>query len=149
LWKEKDLALVRQIARSVFPHAEVDMSVQIAVGIGPAQVDSPSQPAQLEIFVTWTDGVVLMLLAGELAISSVAVLERRIGELATEVKEGDLFLDLSRLTYIDSAGIAFLMRAHKKLTSRAIRLVIVFPSTHVRRVFDICGLTSVVAVMPQ
>jgi anti-anti-sigma factor len=124
------------------------MSVEIAVGLGPAEVCAPSQPPQLEISATWADGVVLLLLAGELAISSVALLERRIAELATEVKEGDLFLDVSRLTYVDSAGIALLMRAHKKLTSRGIRMVIVFPSAHVRRVFDICGLTSVVTVMP-
>jgi len=62
--------------------------------------------------------------------------------LAEEVGlEGDLTLDLSALTFIDSAGIQALIRAADNLKDRG-RLILRAPGKTVMRVFDLVRLDT-------
>lgn len=55
--------------------------------------------------------------------------------------EGDLTLDLSELTFIDSAGIQALIRAADNLKDRG-RLILRAPGKTVMRVFDLVRLDT-------
>jgi anti-sigma B factor antagonist len=125
------------------------VSVEIVTGAkGPARITSLRRPEGLEIRVAGAEGVALLVLSGELDVSSTARLGDRFGELAAEV-HSDVFVDVSGLTYIDSSGLASLVKAHRAFAAQGVRLVIVFPTAHVQRLFDICGLTSLLVVDPS
>ena len=60
-----------------------------------------------------------------------------------------LILDLSEATYVDSAGIEFLFDLAQRLRTRGqyLRLVVP-PGAPMRRVFDLCGVESVIDMHP-
>jgi anti-anti-sigma factor len=76
-------------------------------------------------------------LIGELDISTAqtlgALLDREVEE------HGDISLDLSELTFIDSSGIRVLLRATDQLTGRG-RLLLLSPTSSVRHIFSLMGL---------
>lgn len=79
-------------------------------------------------------------LAGELDIAAEAAVTRA---LATETgREGDLTLDLSALTFIDSVGIQALIKAAEDLQERG-RLILLAPGKTVRKVFELMRLETV------
>jgi anti-anti-sigma factor len=57
-------------------------------------------------------------------------------------EQGAILIDLERCDFIDSTGIALILRAHNQLTERGRRLVVCAPSDQVRRVLSITGLTQ-------
>ena len=69
-------------------------------------------------------------------------LSRRLTNLAP-----GLILDLTEATYIDSAGIAFLFDLAQRLRTRGQQLRLVVPAdAHMRRILDLCGIDSAMAV---
>ena len=76
-------------------------------------------------------------LIGEMDISNAetlaAVLEKSVEG------DGDITLDLSALTFIDSSGISVLLRAMDRLDGRG-RLVLMSPTSSVRHVLSLMGL---------
>jgi anti-sigma B factor antagonist len=114
----------------------------------PVGTTSARRPERLNIAVTWAEDVALLVLSGELDVSSAGRLGTHFGELLTEVRS-DVFVDVSGLTYLDSAGLSALVKAHRAFESRGTRLVIVFPPAQVQRLFEICGLTSLLVVDPR
>jgi len=94
--------------------------------------------AQLE------DGVRIVSVQGELDLSTAPELEARLDEI---VSSGDasLLIDLSECEFIDSTGIALIVRAWQQLDRSAGgegigRVVICSSNDQVRRVLDITGL---------
>jgi anti-anti-sigma factor len=76
-------------------------------------------------------------LIGELDISTAETLESL---LDREVDErGDISLDLSELTFIDSSGIRVLIHAMDRLTGRG-RLLLLSPTSAVRQTLSLMGL---------
>lgn len=49
-------------------------------------------------------------------------------------------IDLERLSFIDSSGIATLIRLQQQLAAREVRLEVRSPSRSVRRAFEMCGV---------
>ena len=71
-------------------------------------------------------------------------LSRRLTNLAP-----GLILDLTEATYVDSAGIAFLFDLAQRVRTRGQELRLVVPAdAYMRRVLDLCGIESVMAVDP-
>jgi anti-sigma B factor antagonist len=66
------------------------------------------------------------------------------GRLLTLAAEGrtDLVVDLSRVTFMDSTGIAVILDALRSLGRRERRLVLVCPTERVLRPFQVTGLSS-------
>jgi anti-anti-sigma factor len=87
-------------------------------------------------------GAQIVTLSGELDSSNVAQLEARVASLAAEPSRSLIF-DLTGLQFIDSAGIAVLISAATK-TSVSLRN----PSPVIRRVLEVTGLSSVLAIEP-
>ena len=99
-------------------------------------------PAPFEVSVGELDeGVRTISVRGELDLSTAPDLERPLEE-ALESGEGSLLIDLSECEFIDSTGIALIVRAWQRLDSgeNGRALVICSYNNQVRRVLEITGL---------
>lgn len=99
-------------------------------------------PAPFQVKVGDLDrGVLTISVQGELDLSTAPDLEGPL-EQALDSGEGSVLIDLSRCEFIDSTGIALIVRAWQRLdggeNGRA--LVICSQNDQVRRVLEITGL---------
>jgi anti-anti-sigma factor len=62
---------------------------------------------------------------------------------------GDLRVDVSRVTFIDSSGLRVMLGVHQQLIREGNRLVLVAPSRTVTRLIKVAGLVSHFQVEPQ
>jgi anti-sigma B factor antagonist len=58
-----------------------------------------------------------------------------------EEQQGDVFLDASRLNFIDSKGVGVLLGAVKAVRDRSARIYLQNPTVPVQKILDLCGLT--------
>jgi anti-anti-sigma factor len=58
-------------------------------------------------------------------------------------------VDLTDTTFIDSSGLAVLVRAHKRLDQRPDALVVRAPNATIRQVLGISGLDGIITVIPD
>lgn len=99
-------------------------------------------PAPFEVKVgDLENGVRTISVRGELDLSTAPDLEGPLDE-ALSNGEGSLLIDLSRCEFIDSTGIALIVRAWQRLDSgeNGRALVICSQNDQVRRVLEITGL---------
>jgi anti-sigma B factor antagonist len=89
----------------------------------------------------------LILLAGELDLSSVADLYAQFAELARE-GVNHVAVDLSELTFMDSSGLAVLIAEQKRVESLRGELIILSPRPRIRRLFELTGLDSYLTIRP-
>ena len=91
------------------------------------------------------DGEVPMIeLIGELDLSTAPKLEAMVsGRLS---RSSSLVLDLSKLTFIDSSGIAVLIRAFQATDRRGEVSFVIAPGSQVARIFSIAGIDRVLPV---
>jgi anti-anti-sigma factor len=76
-------------------------------------------------------------LVGELDLATSSILVDRMSPLAAE--DGDVQLDLSELTFIDSSGIRSLLILSESLGARG-RLILAAPAEPVRRTLLLVGI---------
>jgi anti-anti-sigma factor len=105
----------------------------------------PSAP--LDVSISWSENTGVMAIVGEIDAASVGLLRFRLAEISPDVK-ADLIVDMSRVTFLDSTGLSFLITAHTKLRSQGARLVVRSPTPQVKRLFEITALTSVLTIKP-
>ena len=91
------------------------------------------------------DGHTVVAMAGELDVTTLPALADCVGEVMTEPST-DIVFDLSRLTFIDSSGVNFLVRTDQTARARGAGVVVRSPARHVHKVLDICGVTRVLRV---
>lgn len=84
-------------------------------------------------------------LSGEIDIRTLASLRRALID-ATESANGTVSVDLSGVSFIDSASIGLLITAKRRAELADQRLTIVDCSPIVRRVFEIMGLVTVFGI---
>jgi anti-anti-sigma factor len=99
-------------------------------------------PAPFEIKVgEIEEGVRTISVRGELDLSTAPELEGPL-ETALDSGEGSVLIDLSQCEFIDSTGIALIVRAWQRLDSgeNGRALVICSQNDQVRRVLEITGL---------
>jgi anti-anti-sigma factor len=87
------------------------------------------------------------LVAGELCLSTVELLREPLFE-AIESCSGNLLVDLTECTFIDSSGLEVLALASWRLAADDSRrqLVVVSPRSAVRRILDLTGMDHIVTV---
>ena len=99
---------------------------------------------QLTIASCERDGVHVVALRGELDLRAVGELET---VLAVAVESGRVCLDLGELQFIDSTGLATVIRAHQSLDAAGGRLAVVCSGDgSVRRAFETTGLMALLTV---
>jgi len=99
-------------------------------------------PAPFEVRVSELEhGVRTISVRGELDLSTAPDLEGPLGQ-ALDSGEGSVLIDLSQCEFIDSTGIALIVRAWQRLNSgeNGRALVICSQNDQVRRVLEITGL---------
>jgi anti-anti-sigma factor len=105
-----------------------------------AELDG-EQAVQLSIDVRQdASGAPIITLAGELDISTAENLGRTVAALIASTPERLIF-DLKGLEFMDSAGIAVLVGASKR-----VQVGLRDPSVIVRRVIELTGLTDVLPI---
>jgi anti-anti-sigma factor len=83
----------------------------------------------------------LVHLGGELDLETAAPLKTMLVGL-----RGDVAVDHSRVTFLDSVGLATLVSAQQRLASQGGSLQLVNLSTATYRVFDTCGLVDLFGI---
>jgi anti-anti-sigma factor len=81
-------------------------------------------------------------LAGEIDLATIAALEAAIEATEEACGDGDVVLDMSGVTFIDSSGLRVLVTANDRQDASDRRLIIRNPSVSVLRVLEITGLLS-------
>jgi anti-sigma B factor antagonist len=76
-----------------------------------------------------------IIVAGEIDASTVGQLASKLTDM-----EGDIHLDMSAVSFIDSSGIRALVVAHQRAEERSNRMTIGEPSASVRRLFQLSSL---------
>lgn len=99
------------------------------------------------------DTLRFLAIHGELDLDTAPALEREVETLNPELVAG-LLIDLADCGFIDSTGVALLVRAWKRIDLLAAsggrgRVVLCSPGPQVRRVLEITGLESSISVHPS
>jgi anti-anti-sigma factor len=102
-------------------------------------------PGLLEGRVTSMDGRAVASLTGELDTAGAAALGEFVTALGRASGGGEVVIDLSGLTFIDSTGIQALLQAESDLSGGGGRLVLRDPPEAITRLLSICGLAEVIA----
>jgi anti-sigma B factor antagonist len=108
-------------------------------------------PAPFETTSTEVDGVRVVAVRGELDLSTAPGLEGPL-ESALEGGEAPVLIDLSDCEFIDSTGIAMIVRAWQRLDGdkeRSGQLVIANRNDQVQRVLEISGLNLSIPIHPS
>jgi anti-anti-sigma factor len=94
------------------------------------------------------DGSLIYALDGELDLATADVLRSRVAQLAPAPGGGPIVLDLSRLSFIDCAGLRALCQLHEAFRASGGRgLVVRNLQPQVRKVFDLVGIGEPLTVV--
>ncbi len=100
----------------------------------------------MEIYTSFADGRLKLSFAGELDHHEAREAMRRIDSVLDEYLPRNCVIDLSRLSFMDSSGIAVILRVHKRLTDISGRAWVENPAGQPLRVLDASGLDRVIRV---
>jgi anti-sigma B factor antagonist len=92
------------------------------------------------------DGIVIAVLTGEVDMSNAASVRQQIAESVTPDDDA-MIVDLSELSFIDSAGLHALIELGTVLDERRQQLLLCVPhGSHIERAIEIIGLSRAVSV---
>jgi anti-anti-sigma factor len=111
----------------------------------PREPGSEQQPFRTEVQPE-RDGVRVVLI-GELDLATAAQLDEQLRELRA-VGFQRFVLDLRQLAFIDSTGVRLIMRVNELAENDGIDLTVLQGPEHIRRVFELTGLTDVLPFRP-
>ena len=100
----------------------------------------------MNIRTSFTAGRLTVYLSGELDHHEARCTTRRIDELLDEYLPRDCVLDLSGLGFMDSSGIAVIIRISRRMKSLGGRVWIENPAKQPLRVIDASGVDRLVPV---
>ena len=95
----------------------------------------------LAIEVTTTGADARMLLIGEVDLAGHAAIREAVSIQATDPGITAVIVDLTRTTFIDSAGIAILIGCRRLAVDLGKTLRVIGAHGHVRTVLDVAGIT--------
>ena len=107
-----------------------------------AEVEDGASSATVERSFN-SSGSQVISIVGEVDMSNVVAIERELESILV-ARPDHLVFDLSALSFIDSSGIAVLLRA----AERTGRLEVRNPSTTVQRIIQATGLSGVLHIEP-
>jgi anti-anti-sigma factor len=95
---------------------------------------------ELEVALRWDDGVPVLDLIGDIDSAAEQALQRAWDAAASDGRE--LILEFSRTAYINSTGIALIVRLLADARARGIELTAHGLSDHYRTIFEITRLAD-------
>ncbi len=100
----------------------------------------------MNISTAFAGGRLTVYLMGELDHHEARFLMRSLEELMDEYLPRECVLDMSELSFMDSSGIAIVIRVSRRMTELGGRAWIENPSKQPRRVIDAAGIERIVPV---
>jgi anti-sigma B factor antagonist len=91
---------------------------------------------------------VVLRVAGEVDVYTAPRLRERIGDLAAK-DAVHVIADLGQVDFLDSTGLGALIGGLKRLREEDGSLALVITTPRIRRVFELTGLTKVLAIWPS
>lgn len=88
--------------------------------------------------------VVVVALQGELDLGTVAAVDEALE--GVDVPGARVCLDLGEVTFLDSTGLAAIIRTHRAVEQATGRLVVVCVEGVVRRIFETTGLSAMLVL---
>ena len=85
------------------------------------------------------DGITILTIGGELDVADSPSFSEKLNEIIRQ-KCGDVVVDLQRVSFVDSTGLAVLLNALRRLTRARRRLGVVIGDGAVKRAFDVTRL---------
>lgn len=98
----------------------------------------------MQTLTMYADGCLTIYLKGELDHCAAQAAMQSIEELAEEYLPRRCVLDLSGLSFMDSSGIAVILKADRLLRQSGAALALEHPPEQVRKVLEVAGLTQVI-----
>jgi anti-sigma B factor antagonist len=93
-----------------------------------------------------TDGGLVVALTGELDLAEVGRMSRRMAKLEQE-SPAELYMDLRKLTFLDSSGLQALVDAEARGRTAGRRVVFIRGPSTVQRVFELTRLDERVEML--
>jgi anti-sigma B factor antagonist len=106
-----------------------------------------ARPAPLDLDVQRSEERTLVTVSGELDAATASYLYDRLAELEVEGVT-NVVLDLAGLNFMDSTGLGVIVTEHKRVQRGGGTLTIFSPSSPVRRLFEMTGLTHCLDIVP-
>jgi len=103
---------------------------------------SESQPLALDVKKRAGETAITVELGGELDISTADRLQDTVARLCVAEGRSELVIDLSRLAFIDSSGLAAMVYASRLCERCDCRLSVIRGPQSVHEVFELTGLTE-------
>jgi anti-sigma B factor antagonist len=102
---------------------------------------------ELHVRVARVDGAHVVTVTGELDLHTTGPIRDTLAPLA-EKGDGDLILDLTGISFVDSTALGVLVSTAKRLRERDAELVVVTDDPRLRRLLEITGLLGAFAHEP-
>lgn len=93
------------------------------------------------------DGYELLAVTGEIDIATSPRLIAALNEAGTDSSDS-VVVDLAGVEFMDSTGLALLVRAHRRLRGRGRGFAVVCPDGPVRRIFELTDMVETLHVRP-
>jgi anti-sigma B factor antagonist len=106
-------------------------------------MDEPHEPEPVGFWVARgsdAEGVVLAL-HGELDVAAAPQLEKLLDQVRRE-RHPRVLLELSELSFVDSAGVSVLIKAKKEAEADGSQFILRRPTAQVHRVFALVGMVD-------
>ena len=100
----------------------------------------PSPSDVLYVATSYDDGTATIVLVGEFDMSGAAHFWASVGE-ALEMRPPSIVVEARGVTFIDSSGIAALIRAHEAANQAGVAFRVREPSPMLRRMAELTGVT--------
>jgi anti-sigma B factor antagonist len=117
-------------------------------GEGVVDNDLGARPPPFRCAVVEEDRTVVVEVEGEIDIATTKQVRRTIEQLVDDGRRA-VIVDMSRVAFVDSAGIADLIRASGAAGRRGVEFVVRSPSRAVRRMLEITGLDQLLVIRDE
>ena len=109
-------------------------------------------PGASQRFIVATEqldgGVPVVSVIGEVDLATAPVLERTLRD-AAEHRTGEVIVDLTRCSFLDSRGLTALLATRKRLAHSDRSLGLVLSNPNVLRIFEITGFDQIFEIYPS
>jgi anti-anti-sigma factor len=106
-------------------------------------IQDPHEPEPIGFWVTRSDDAagVVIALHGELDVAAAPQLEKLLEEIRGE-QHRHVMVELSDLSFVDSAGVSVLIKAKKEADEDGSQFLLRRPTAQVHRVFALVGMVD-------
>jgi len=92
------------------------------------------------------DEELVVVLGGEVDAANAEALTRRLQLECEQIRAERVVIDVGRVTFIDSTGLAMLITTSRALDATGTELIVRHPSRMLQKLFDITGVGSLFTI---